>query len=266
MLSAATFFALEDLSFRELLSGQSRVWDALKDLKTYMQSQRYPAWGSAIPYGVPLPAPLIVVEGEAFPAEGAEIHLGDATKGQIQVSRGAEILEGASVIMAGVVLCDSQILLGKGVLVESGAFLKGPLVVGDHTEIRHGAYLRGNCLVGKRCVVGHVTEVKHTIFLDDAKAGHFAYLGDSILGNRVNLGAGTKLANLRFLKDEVAIRTPTGLINTGLKKLGAIMGDNAQTGCNAVTNPGTILGRGSMLHPNTTAPSGLHPNHAVIRR
>ncbi len=101
--------------------------------------------------------------------------------------------------------------------------LKGPAVIGDHTEIRQGAYIRGYCLTGARCVIGHTTEVKHAVFLDDAKAGHFAYLGDSILGNRVNLGAGTKLANLRFHGDEVRIRTPDGQVPTGLRKFGAIM-------------------------------------------
>jgi len=101
--------------------------------------------------------------------------------------------------------------------------------------------------------------------MDDAKAGHFAYLGDSILGNRVNLGAGTKMANLRFTGGEVPIRTPDGTISSGLRKLGAVLGDDVQTGCNSVTNPGTLIGKGSVLMPNTTSPSGYHPPNSLIR-
>ncbi|MDP2107388.1 MAG: hypothetical protein Q8J76_15425, partial [Desulfobulbaceae bacterium] len=103
------------------------------------------------------------------------------------------------------------------------------------------------------------------IFLNDAKAGHFAYLGDSILGNHVNLGAGTKLANLRFTGGEVPVKTPNGTMATGLRKFGAIMADNVQTGCNSVTNPGALLGKRSMLLPNTTSPSGYHPPNSIIK-
>jgi NDP-sugar pyrophosphorylase family protein len=163
------------------------------------------------------------------------------------------------------VLHGGPFAFGRGVLVEAGAFIAGPTVIGDRTEVRQGAYLRGHCLVGKRCVVGHVTEVKHSIFLDEAKAGHFAYLGDSILGNQVNLGAGTKMANLRFVKGNVQVRTPEGQLDSGLRKFGAILGDQVQTGCNSVTNPGTVIGRRSFLLPNTTAPSGYHPENTMLK-
>jgi NDP-sugar pyrophosphorylase family protein len=155
--------------------------------------------------------------------------------------------------------------LGKGVLVESGALIKEPAIIGDYTEIRQGAYLRGYCLTGKQCVIGHTTEVKHSIFLNDAKAGHFAYLGDSILGNEANLGAGTKFANLRFLPGNVLVRTKSGVLDSGLRKLGAILGDKAQTGCNSVTSPGTLIGPDGILMPNTTAASGFHAENSVIR-
>jgi NDP-sugar pyrophosphorylase family protein len=145
--------------------------------------------------------------------------------------------------------------------------LKEPLIVGDNTEVRQGAYMRGYCLIGRRCVVGHTTEVKHSVFFDDAKAGHFAYLGDSILGLSVNLGAGTKFANLRFLPGAVQVKTggAAGIIDSGLRKFGAILGDNAQTGCNSVTNPGTLLGPGAILMANTTSPSGFHKGNSMIR-
>ena len=159
----------------------------------------------------------------------------------------------------------SDIHIGQGVLIEPGALIKGPCFIGDYTEIRQGAYLRGYCLIGRRCVVGHATEVKHSIFLDDAKAGHFAYLGDSILGRNVNLGAGTKCANLRFLPGNVLINAEKDRIDSGLRKLGAILGDEVQTGCNSVTSPGTLLGPGSFLMPNATAASGVHPARSLLR-
>ena len=167
--------------------------------------------------------------------------------------------------MGGAVIVGRNIRIGRGVLIESGAMVKAPAIIGDYSEIRQGAYLRGYCLIGRRCVVGHTTEVKHSIFLDDAKAGHFAYIGDSILGANVNLGAGTKFANLRFLPGTIIVRTPQGAVDTGLKKLGAILGDRVQTGCNSVTSPGTLIGPDSFLMPNVTAPSGAHPRKSVIR-
>ena len=188
-----------------------------------------------------------------------------ATKGKLAVYHQGRRLPGASVLMAGAVLQGRQIAIGPGVLVESGAFLKEPLLVGAQSEIRQGAYLRGHCLIGRRCVVGHVTEIKHSIMLDEAKAGHFAYLGDSILGPEVNLGAGTKLANLRFTGGNVQIRYQGGSLDSGLKKLGAILGSRCQTGCNTVTNPGTLLGKGCLVLPNTTAPSGYHTGNTIIR-
>ena len=114
-------------------------------------------------------------------------------------------------------------------------------------------------------MVGHTTEVKHTVFLNDAKAGHFNYLGDSVLGNNVNLGAGTKFANLRFLPGNVQVRTKKGSIDSGLRKFGAILGDGAQTGCNSVTNPGTLIGSEGIVMPNITAPSGYHRGRSIIR-
>lgn len=264
MLHPENFFDLANFEHPELFQDANYVWDALKRLKEYLANHRYPLAGMLPRVDGPLPRTLII-HGDTVLDGECDIEFGDATKGKLTVFRNGELLPGASVLMAGTVLVGSRFALGQGVLVESGAFLKEPLIIGDGTEVRQGAYLRGNCLVGQRCVVGHVTEAKHSIFLDDAKAGHFAYLGDSILGNNVNLGAGTKAANLRFLAGDINVRTPAGPVPTGLKKLGAILGDGVQTGCNSVTSPGTLLGRKAMLLPNTTAPSGLHPDGAMIR-
>jgi UDP-N-acetylglucosamine diphosphorylase / glucose-1-phosphate thymidylyltransferase / UDP-N-acetylgalactosamine diphosphorylase / glucosamine-1-phosphate N-acetyltransferase / galactosamine-1-phosphate N-acetyltransferase len=136
-----------------------------------------------------------------------------------------------------------RVYVEEGASVEPTALITGPCYVGPGAEIRHGAYIRGVAYIGKDAVVGHTTEVKGAIFFDGAKAGHFAYVGDSILGRNVNLGAGTKLANLKLKGDEVKVTHPrTGeKLGSGLRKFGAIMGDHSQTGCNAVLSPGTLL-------------------------
>jgi bifunctional N-acetylglucosamine-1-phosphate-uridyltransferase/glucosamine-1-phosphate-acetyltransferase GlmU-like protein len=266
MLTPAAFFDLTDFPHASLFPGNEYVWTALTLLKGYMDGYAYPQLKSPLlPEAEPLARTVVLHEGQILPATGLHIVYGDTTKGQLVVSADGRVLPGATVIMAGAVLMGTRIAFGRGVLVESGAMIKSPAIIGDFTEIRQGAYLRGYCLTGAHCVIGHTTEVKHTIFLGSAKAGHFAYLGDSILGRDVNLGAGTKFANLRFLAGNVAIRTKDALIDTGRRKFGAILGDKAQTGCNSVTNPGTLIGREGILMPNTTAPSGYHPPRAILR-
>lgn len=263
--AAEAFFDLGEFAHRNLFAGQSMVWEGLAALKAYMEAATYPELPPWLPRGVPLPETVLCLDGCFLSAKGYVIDYGDATKGKLAVVKDGQRLHGASVLMAGTVLVGERFQIGRGVLVESGAFLQAPVVLGDQTVVRQGAYLRGYCLVGQRCVVGHVTEVKHAVFLDDAKAGHFAYLGDSILGNGVNLGAGTKLANLRFVGGEVQVWTDAGPLATGLKKMGAILGDRVQTGCNSVTNPGTILGKDSLVLPCVTVRSGYHPANSVIK-
>lgn len=266
MLAAASLFNLADFEHAAVFSGGDYVWSALHDLKSYMDSSRYPALDrSLLADGRPLAEPVVLHDGNFSSAADCQIIFGDATKGSLKVVRNGEVLTGATVLMAGVVLMGDRIALGKGVLVESGAMIKSPAIIGDFCEIRQAAYLRGYCLAGKRCVLGHATEIKHSIFLNDAKAGHFAYLGDSILGSEVNLGAGTKFANLKMVPGNVLIRHNDELLDTGRRKFGAILGDGSQTGCNSVTNPGTIFGKYCMLMPNTTSRSGYHPEKSLIR-
>ena len=266
MISAHSFFDLSAWEHPELMQPGDQAWAGRKRLKPYLEEQTYSHFSPLlIKNGEPLDRSLVYHEGSLQDAGNYSIEFGDATKGGIKVFADGNLLPGASVIMAGAILLGNRIRIGRGVLIEPGAYIKSPTIIGDQTEVRHGAYIRGNCLIGRGCVVGHVTEVKGTIFLDGAKAGHFAYLGDSILGNQVNLGAGTKLANLRFIKGDIAVATPGGQINTGLRKLGAILGDHVQTGCNSVTNPGTLLGKKSMVIPNATVPSGYHAESSLIR-
>jgi N-acetylglucosamine-1-phosphate uridyltransferase (contains nucleotidyltransferase and I-patch acetyltransferase domains) len=266
MLTIGSLFDLADFPDRELFTDCPAVWTPLQRLQDYIASQTTPAFQHlCITDGVPLDSPYIWFNGRLRNARECIITYGDATKGNLLVWENSQFLQGASVIMAGAVIVGKHVKIGKGVLIESGAMIKSPAIIGDQSEIRQGAYLRGNCLIGKRCVVGHATEVKHSIFLNDAKAGHFAYLGDSILGNRVNLGAGTKCANLRFFPGNIPLHNNDATLDTGLKKLGAIIGDDSQTGCNAVTSPGVIIGPDSLLMPNATAPAGVHPRKSVLR-
>ncbi|MGD9949238.1 MAG: hypothetical protein AB7U29_12270 [Desulfobulbus sp.] len=266
MLTIGSFFDLADFPERALFVDCPYAWDPLKKLKQYIADNTAPTLQHVcIRDAVPLDSPYIWYNGKLRNARECIITYGDTTKGGLTVWENGQFLNGASVIMAGAVLVGKNIKIGRGVLIESGAMIKSPAIIGDQTEIRQGAYLRGYALVGNRCVVGHATEVKHSIFLNDAKAGHFAYLGDTILGNKVNLGAGTKCANLRFVAGNVSIRTTVSKIDTGLRKFGAILGDDCQTGCNSVTSPGTILGPGSIVMPNVTAVSGLHPRKSVLR-
>jgi len=148
--------------------------------------------------------------------------------------------------------------------VEPGALIKGPIVVGSRTEIRQGAYVRGDCLVGDGCVVGHTTEIKGSIMMDGAKAGHFAYIGDSILGRNVNLGAGTKLANLKVIGGTVTFMHDKTQYDTGRRKLGAVLGDRTETGCNSVTSPGTLMGRRSIVYSTLTVPAGYYRRRGIV--
>ncbi len=161
-------------------------------------------------------------------------------------------LKNGALIQAGAYIRGDNIDLGDGVTVEPGAFIKEPVIIGQGTQIRQGAYVRGNVITGRSCVIGHTTEIKNSVMLEESKAGHFAYIGDSILG-KVNLGAGTKLANLKITGSTVKVKADGKVYDTGLRKFGAILGDNVQTGCNSVTSPGTILSKNVMLYPNTTA-------------
>lgn len=156
------------------------------------------------------------------------------------------------------------ISIGKGTIVEPGAYIKGPCIIGENSSIRQGAYIRGDAIIGDHCVIGHDTEVKNAIFLNHSNAAHFAYVGDCVIGNNVNLGAGTKLANLRLDRGEVVIHYQDKNYNTGLKKFGAILGDGTELGCNSVSNPGTIAGKGVRVYPCINF-GGVLPERSVVK-
>lgn len=152
----------------------------------------------------------------------------------------------------------------EGASIEPHVHLIGPCLIETNTTIRSHAYVREYTWMMSGSLLGHASESKHSLFLPGAKAPHFNYVGDSVLGSNANLGAGVKLSNLRNDGKHIEIWLNDVRRETGLRKFGAILGDDAQLGCNVVTNPGTVLGKSSMVHPNTTV-SGYHPDGSVLR-
>ena len=159
---------------------------------------------------------------------------------------------------------NGPVIIEQSAIVEPSTHFIGPCYIGNEAVIRHGAYVREYSWICSTAVVGHASEVKHSILLPGAKAPHFNYVGDSILGKAVNLGAGVKLSNLRNDGEEVFLRIGDDRRPSGLRKFGAILGEGCQLGCNAVTNPGTILGRNSTVWPNVTV-TGVHGENSNHR-
>ncbi|MDR1190913.1 MAG: UDP-N-acetylglucosamine diphosphorylase [Verrucomicrobiales bacterium] len=154
--------------------------------------------------------------------------------------------------MVGKPFVSDQVFVGEGTVIDPGAYLVGPAWIGENCHVRHGAYVRENVIVGDGCVLGNSCELKNSVLFNGAQVPHFSYVGDSILGHRAHLGAGVILSNLRLDQKEIVIRHEGQTIATGLRKFGAIVGDQAEVGCNAVLNPGSILGRKSLVFPTVS--------------
>src|SRR3954452_19515506 len=150
----------------------------------------------------------------------------------------------------GVAYIGKQVFIGEGTIVEDGAMIRGPAIIGRNCEIRHNAYVRENVIIGDNCMVGNSSEIKNALLFNHASAPHFNYVGDSILGYKAHLGAGVKLSNFKMTPGNVVVQFEGKRLDTGLRKFGALLGDNTDIGCNAVLNPGTIIGPGSMVYPN----------------
>jgi UDP-N-acetylglucosamine diphosphorylase / glucose-1-phosphate thymidylyltransferase / UDP-N-acetylgalactosamine diphosphorylase / glucosamine-1-phosphate N-acetyltransferase / galactosamine-1-phosphate N-acetyltransferase len=159
-----------------------------------------------------------------------------------------------------------QVFIGEGTVVEDGAMIKGPAIIGKNCQIRHNAYIREAVIIGNDCVVGNSSELKNCLLFNHANVPHFNYVGDSILGYRAHLGAGVKISNVKLVQGNVLVEVEGKPIDTGLRKFGALVGDNAEVGCNAVLNPGSIIGRGSVIYPNTNWRGVLTPNHIAKNR
>lgn len=139
--------------------------------------------------------------------------------------------------------------VARSARVAGSAFLGAPCIVDEDAEVRHGAFIRGSALVGRGAVVGNSTELKNALLFDGAQAPHYNYVGDSVMGFRAHMGAGAVLSNVRGDHRHVTVHAPEGDIETGLRKLGGILGDEAEIGCNCVIGPGCVIGRGSMIYP-----------------
>lgn len=264
-LEPEAFFDVASFEHRDLFAGCLYVWQAVGNISSYLHHHLNGGIGERIALRRPLSQMTALWRGKVWQEDQIEILGGDVTKGTFRAKLGGEETSEAVILYAGCVLWDKEISLGAGSVVEPGALIKGPTLIGSNTEVRQGAYVRGKCIIGDRCVVGHTTEMKESIMLNGAKAGHFAYIGNSILGTLSNLGAGTKLANLKIKESTVRVRVGQEWVDTGMRKLGAILGDKVEIGCNAVTNPGTLLGKGCMVHPVTSVLPGYYEPRSILK-
>ena len=153
-----------------------------------------------------------------------------------------------------------RVLIGEGTIVEPGALIKGPAIIGTNCQIRHNAYIRENVIIGDGCVVGNSSELKNSLLFNGAQVPHYNYVGDSILGHKAHVGAGVIASNLKSLPGNVTVTADGRTIDTGLRKFGALIGDHAEVGCNAVLNPGSIIGRGAVVYPGVNWRGVLPPN------
>ena len=152
----------------------------------------------------------------------------------------------------------------KTATVFPSAYLGAPCIIGPETEVRHGAFVRGSALVGANCVVGNSVELKNVILFDHVQTPHYNYVGDSILGYFSHMGAGSITSNVKSDKKLVVVHNGTELIETGIKKFGAMLGDYVEVGCNAVCNPGTVIGRHSSVYP-TSCVRGVIPENCIFK-
>ena len=198
MFTPAEFLDLEHTAHPKLFENQNYVWDALKQIASYLQFRLKPA-----------------VLGE----------------------------------LIGKPFISNSVFVGAGTIVEQGAMLKGPAWIGEKCHIRSGCYVRENVIAGDGVVMGNSCEFKNCILFDEAQVPHFNYVGDSILGHRAHLGAGVILSNVKLDRGEISVATGESNLATGLKKFGAVIGDRTEIGCNAVINPGAVIGRDCIIYP-----------------
>jgi len=194
--------------------------------------------------------------------EGCE-HAWDALK-RIQAYLQAHLKRELHNHCEGEAFIGPDVFIGEGTLIEDGVMIKGPAIIGRNCEIRHNAYIRDNVIIGDHCVLGNASEIKNSVMFNHAVAPHFNYIGDSILGCKAHLGAGVKISNVKLVPGNVTVEIEGQPFDTGLRKFGALLGDGAEVGCNAVLNPGTILGRNSVVYPNTNW-RGILPANMIVK-
>ncbi len=157
-----------------------------------------------------------------------------------------------------------DVFAAKSAVIASTASITGPCIIDEGAEIRHCAFIRGNAIVGKNCVVGNSTELKNVILFDRVQVPHYNYVGDSVLGYRSHMGAGSITSNVKSDKTLVTVKTEHGRIETGLKKFGAVLGDCVEVGCQSVLNPGTVIGKNTNIYPLSSV-RGFVPSNSIYK-
>ena len=155
---------------------------------------------------------------------------------------------------------EENVWVHKTANVAPTAYLGAPCIIGANTEVRHGAFVRGSALVGENCVVGNSVELKNVILFDNVQVPHYNYVGDSILGYKAHMGAGSLTSNVKSDRTLVVVKNGDQHIPTGLKKFGAMLGDRVEVGCNSVLNPGTVIGKDTNIYPTSCVRGVVPPN------
>lgn len=158
----------------------------------------------------------------------------------------------------------NDIWIAKSATVAPTASITGPCIIGENTEVRHCAFIRGNALVGNNCVVGNSTELKNVVLIGSVQVPHYNYVGDSVLGMRSHMGAGSITSNVKSDKTLVTVKVGNERIETGLKKFGAVLGDGVEVGCGSVLNPGTVIGRNTNIYPLSSV-RGFIPANSIYK-
>ncbi len=158
-----------------------------------------------------------------------------------------------------------NVWIAKDAKIYPNNYIAGPCIIGHKTEVRPGAFIRGNALVGDNCVVGNSTELKNVIIFDNVQVPHYNYVGDSVLGFKSHMGAGSITSNVKQDKTNVTIKCGDEKVETGMRKFGAMLGDNVEVGCNTVMNPGTVIGRGSRVYPLSMV-RGYVPANSIYKK
>ncbi len=249
MKDLTVFFSdIDREPYKEIFSEVDRVWDPLKNLGTILQ---------------------FLIQKKV--SEG--LHLSELEGISCDTNEKGLFVQKWIQLAEPVYLKELDIFIGQGTKLEPSAIIKGPAIISANCDIRQGAYIRGNVFLGESCTIGHATEIKNSILMDHSEAGHFNYIGDSILGNHVNMGAGSKIANLQFRSSDekqkgyinpIQIPLESGDLQTGMAKLGAVVGDNVELGCNAIICPGTLIGKGTWVYPNLMVPKGYYPPDTML--
>ncbi len=160
---------------------------------------------------------------------------------------------------------EENIWIAKTAKIAKTAHIDGPVIIGEHTEVRHCAFIRGNAIIGDNCVVGNSTEIKNVILFNNVQVPHYNYVGDSILGYKSHMGAGSITSNVKSDKKLVTVKAEDEVIETGMKKFGAILGDRVEVGCGSVLNPGSVVGRDADIYPLSMI-RGVVPKNSIYKQ